>query len=231
MDDFKKIFIIFFGPPGSGKGTQVDMLAGSLELPVISTGELLRQEEEIGSPIGLEVRNLVDSGQMVPDATIEFLIDRRLGRPDVERGAVFDGYPRRIEQQENLINRLGRLTGPADTVLAVLINVSDEMVEERLTGRRVCDCGASYHIKYNPPKADGICDLCGKKITTRPDDQPEIIKERLAYYHEHIKPLLDYWREKKSLIIIDGEKDIDAIKKEIMQNINLRLYYGHTQNN
>jgi len=227
MRELKKIFIIFFGPPGSGKGTQVDMLAESLKLPVISTGELLRHEQEIGSPVGLEVKNLVDSGQMVPDAIIEHIIDKRLNMPDAARGAVFDGYPRRIEQQQNFLNRLKNLTKPTDIILAVLINVSDGVVEERLSGRRVCDCGASYHIKYNPTEVDGICDICGKKTKTRVDDQLEIIKQRLIYYHEHIKPLLDYWSDKRFLISINGEQDIDTIKKELNQKINLRLYHGH----
>jgi adenylate kinase len=223
MNRSKKIFIIFFGPPGSGKGTQVDMLAEHMNLPVISTGELLRHEEEIGSVIGREVRNLVDNGKMVPDETIELLIDRRLGQPDAQGGAVFDGYPRRIEQQRKLLERLDALTKPSDMVLAVLINVSDETVEERLSGRRVCDCGASYHIKYNPTKVPGICDVCGKEIETRADDKPEIIKQRLEYYHEHIKPLLDHWSEIGALITINGEQDIEIIKNELLHKINSRI--------
>lgn len=218
-----KLFLIFFGPPGCGKGTQVDKLAEKLRLPVVSPGELLRHEEDRRTPLGLKVRQLIDNGKMVSDKIIERIIDERLKQKDALRGAIFDGYPRRDHQLASLAKRLKKLSGSQDIIAAVNIQVRDSIVRERLGGRRVCDCGASYHIRYNPPRRAGICDLCGKKLSTRHDDRPEVMRNRLSYFHQHIKPLIGYWKERGCLLEIDGEQSINKIEKAIQTGLK---HYG-----
>jgi adenylate kinase len=217
-----KKYLIFFGPPGSGKGTQVDILAAGLRLPVISPGELLRHEEEIRSKLGLKVRGLIDNGKMVPDQIIEHIIDLRLKRKDAKNGAVFDGYPRRMTQLRNLIKRLKRLAVPKDFVYAVYIHVRDSEVKKRITNRRVCDCGASYHLTINPPKAKNKCDLCGRKLKTRPDDKPKVVSDRLKDYHANIKPLVGYFNRHHELLNINGEQNIKKVQGDILKELKKR---------
>ncbi len=232
-----KIFLIFFGPPGSGKGTQADMLAEKIKLPVICPGELLRHEMELKTEIGKKVKLAVNSGKMVNEIIIEKLIDQRLGRRDAKKGAIFDGCPRRKKQLNFLIKKFNKIThnkysnallrknqGNGLRVAAILVNVSNKEVEQRLGGRRVCDCGAAYHIKYNPPKKRGVCDLCGKKLFVRADDKPAVITDRLKLYHKQTEPLLDYFQQRGELIKIDGEQSIKDVEKEIWEKIrNLRF--------
>lgn len=242
-----KIFLIFFGPPGSGKGTQADMLAEKIKLPVICPGELLRHEMESKTEIGEKVKLAVNSGKMVSEAIIEKLIDQRLRRRDAKKGAIFDGCPRRKKQLNFLIKKLltvgasptvslpskaaGNVKGETPLtssrhyiVCAILVNVSNKEVKRRLGGRRVCDCGAAYHIKYNPPKKRGICDLCKKKLSVRSDDKPAIIADRLKLYHKQTEPLLDYFQQRGELIKINGEQSIKDVEKEIWEKTkNLRL--------
>jgi len=214
-----KIFLIFFGPPGSGKGTQVDMLAKKLKLPVICPGELLRHEIGLKTKIGKQVKSLVDLGKLVPDEIVEKIIDQRLKKPDAQKGAIFDGYPRRQKQLDFLIKRLARITSDKDYIYAILIDVSDREIKQRLSGRRACDCGAVYHLKYNPPKKSGICDLCGKKLYIRDDDKSKVIAGRLKLYYEQTKPLIDFWQKKGKLIKINGEQSIKDVEKEIWSKI------------
>lgn len=211
----KKIYIFFFGPPGSGKGTQVDALARKLRLPVISPGELLRHEEEIGSELGKLVRPLIDSGKMVPDKIIDQMITNRLRKKDAKKGVILDGFPRDLEQHEFIIDKLRHTLKMGDKVFAIFLDVRDREVKHRISGRRVCDCGASYHLAYKPPKEKNKCDLCGKALTTRKDDRLSVISKRLKHYHKNIKPLLDYWKKNDKLFEIDGERPIEAINKEV----------------
>jgi len=229
----KKIFLIFFGPPGSGKGTQADMLAEKLKLPVICPGELLRHEVELNTEIGKKVKSAVNSGKMVSEAIVEELIDQRLRRRDAKKGAIFDGCPRRKKQLNFLIKKFNKINGnnkctnvlPCKNqgnglrVAAILVNVSSKEVKKRLGCRRVCDCGAAYHIKYNPPKKRGICDLCGKKLSIRKDDKPAVIADRLKLYYKQTEPLLDYFQQRGELIKIDGEQSIKDVEKEIWEKI------------
>ena len=233
----QKTFLIFFGPPGSGKGTQADMLAEKIKLPVICPGELLRHEMELKTEIGKKVKLAVNSGKMVSEIIIEKLIDQRLGRRDAKKGAIFDGCPRRKKQLNFLIKKFNKIThnkysnallrknqGNGLRVAAILVNVSNKEVKQRLGGRRVCDCGAAYHIKYNPPKKRGVCDLCGKKLSVRADDKPAVIADRLKLYHKQTEPLLDYFQQRGELIKIDGERSIKDVEKEIWEKIrNLRF--------
>jgi len=215
-----KKFLFFFGPPGSGKGTQVDMLAENLNIPVISPGELLRHEEDMETELGKRIRPLIDAGKMVPDEIVEEMVEKRLEKDDAKEGAIFDGYPRDMGQLEFILDKLRSLMSEGDMVHAIHIDVEDSIIKSRLSGRRVCDCGASYHIEFNPPKSEGKCDLCGAELYVRKDDRPEVIEERLRYYHESIKPLLDYWRKIDKLTEISGNRPIDEIHEEILGLIN-----------
>lgn len=231
-----KIFLIFFGPPGSGKGTQADMLAEKIKLPVICPGELLRHEMELKTALGKKVKLAVNSGKMVNEAIVEKLIDQRLGRRDAEKGAIFDGCPRRKKQLNFLIKKFNMITHNehSDTliqksqsndlrIVAILVNVSNKEIKQRLGGRRVCDCGAAYHIKYNPPKKRGICDLCGKKLSVRADDKPAVIADRLKLYHMQTEPLLDYFQQRGELIKIDGEQSIKDVEKDIIKKLKTKI--------
>ncbi len=155
-----KIFLFFFGSPGSGKGTQVDLLSEFSGLPVISPGELLRHEEDAHTALGNMVKPLVDQGKMVPDEIVEKIIEKRLSKKDAKNGVLFDGFPRNIDQLHFILSKIKNITARKPKLAAIHIKVSDQEVQRRISGRRVCDCGASYHILYNPPKKTGICDIC-----------------------------------------------------------------------
>ena len=156
MAENKKVYLIFIGPPGSGKGTQADILSEKINLPVISPGELLRHEEEAKTELGLAVEKIMKKGDLVSDDIIESLIDKRWSNGDTENGIIFDGYPRNEKQLRRLNGRLAKKAGARAVVRAILIKVADRKVIERINGRRACDCGLVYHIKYNPPKKPGI---------------------------------------------------------------------------
>jgi len=215
----KKTIIIFFGPPGSGKGTQSDMLGQKLKLPVISPGELLRYEEEKRSKLGLQVSKSLASGKLVPDVIIDKMLNARLARTDTKRGFILDGYPRNKPQLESLKKKIKKIFKINDKLVAIYITVSDREVKARISGRRVCDCGAAYHLKYNPPIHSGVCDLCGKKIKQRNDDKPKIIEERLKHFHKVIKPIINYFKKQYIYIKIDGEQSIKEIEKEIIKKV------------
>jgi len=206
-----RTIIVFFGPPGSGKGTQSDMLGEALKLPAISTGELLRREQKTGSVLGNHVKKLMAQGKLLGVTLMDHILRHRISRSDAKRGFLLDGYPRKVEQLKHLLT----LVKPADRLYFIVINLSDKEVLRRLSGRRVCDCGASYHLLYNKPKRAGVCDLCGSKIHQRSDDTPKIIKERLKYYHASTRPMLEKASGRGSLIVINGEQAIDKIQKDI----------------
>lgn len=216
----KKV-IIFFGPPGSGKGTQADMLGEKLGLPVISPGELLRHERDAGTELGKQVADKLAKGELVNDELVENILDNRLKKDDASAGFILDGFPRDLEQLEYLEKKIHELLKSDDEVMAIYIDVSDKEVESRIGGRRVCDCGAAYHLTKKPPKEEGICDLCGAKIYIRKDDKPEIMAGRLKSFHERIGPILENFKKDGKLIRINGEKEIDEIKKEIEKIFNL----------
>jgi adenylate kinase len=201
------------GPAGSGKGTQADMLAEKLGLPVISPGELLRNELDHGSSLGREIRETMVRGELVQDKIVEDMISKRLGEKDASKGFVMDGYPRREEQLVCIAPRMEDVA--KENVIAFFIDSSDEEIKARVVGRLVCDCGAAYHVENNPPKVEGICDLCGAKIYQREDDKPEVLASRLKQFRRLTGPVLDYFSNFYKLIRIDGDKRIDDVKKEI----------------
>jgi len=216
----KKTIILFFGPPGSGKGTQSDALGQKLNLPVISPGELLRHEEEKITKLGLLVSKNLANGKLVSDSIIDKILSARLVRPDARRGFILDGYPRNKSQLEWLKKKIKRISKIEDKIIAIHINVSDREVKSRIGGRRVCDCGAAYHLKHNPPIHIGLCDLCGKKLKQREDDKPKIVKERLSHFRKSIKSIVGYFKKNYTFINVDGEQSIKAIELEITKKIN-----------
>jgi len=211
----KRLIFIFFVPPGSGKGTQSDMLGEKLGWPVISTGELLRWHLHHKTEVGKKAAKYIEKGKLVPDKVVEELVMHRLAKPDTKAGVIFDGFPRDAKQLKDLVKILKK----TDIVWPVEIRVRDKEVINRLAGRRVCDCGASYHLVYKPAKVAGICDVCGKKIYIREDDKPKVIHERLAHYKASAKPLLEYAKELGRLMSFDGEQSIKMVKAEIWADV------------
>lgn len=214
-----KTIIIFLGPPGSGKGTQADMLGEKLNLPVISPGELLRHERDSHTPIGKKVEKYLASGKLVSDVIIEKILLKRFLRRDANNGFVLDGFPRNGKQLSFLKKTLKNITEEDDRIFAFYISVKDSEVKKRIGGRRVCDCGASYHVLYSPPKKSGICDLCGEKLYQRKDDKASVLKDRLQGFHKRIKVIKDYFDKKNILVKIDGEQGIKKIKKDIEREL------------
>ncbi|MBU4375802.1 nucleoside monophosphate kinase [Patescibacteria group bacterium] len=215
----QKIFLIFFGPPASGKGTQADKLGEKLNLPVISPGELLRHERDRGTEIGKQAGPILNRGGLASGEIIEKIINKRLAKKDAKHGFLLDGYPRAISQLKFLNNRFKKIASDNDIILAVYIHVSAKEVKRRIAGRRVCDCGASYHAIYNPPKKQGICDLCGAKLYKRKDDSAEIIKIRINRFNKSIKPILKHYKKNNILININGEQSIGEVEKDIFNKL------------
>lgn len=205
--------IILLGPPGSGKGTQAKMIADKFNVKHISTGDILRENVRNGTPLGVEAKKYMDAGKLVPDALLIDIIKDRLAKPDVKNGYMLDGYPRTTPQAEAMEKILPALKQKIDVVLN--IDVPDKELVGRLSGRRMCKCGASYHVQFNPPKKDGTCDVCGQALYHRDDDREEAIVKRLDAYHKQTQPLIDYYSKKGIIANINGTGDIKAIFGEV----------------
>ncbi|MFH1187529.1 MAG: nucleoside monophosphate kinase [bacterium] len=214
LNEVKKIVykIIFFGPQASGKGTQADFLSKELNLPNISVGNLFRNNIKNQTEIGKIAQSYINDGNLVPPKFVNEMTISRLKEPDCKNGFILDGYPRNVEQFE-AFEKFTKITH------AIEIWISDEEAIKRLGGRRSCVCGEVYHIKYKPPKVDGICDKCGGKLSIRDDDTPEAIKVRLKIYHEETEPVIKIYQEAGVLIKIDGEKSIEDVSKEVAKEI------------
>lgn len=195
--------IIMLGAPGAGKGTQAKMIADKYGVPHISTGDIFRANIKNGTELGMEAKKYMDQGLLVPDElTVKILLDR-VANDDCRNGYVLDGFPRTIPQAEVLDNALNELGDKID--FAINVDVPDENIINRMSGRRAClSCGATYHIEHIPPKAEGICDRCGKELILRDDDKPETVKNRLGVYHEQTQPLIDFYEKKGVLESVDG---------------------------
>jgi len=215
----KKNIFIFFGPPGSGKGTQAGLLAKKMKLPVISTGDLFRAEIKNRTEIGNHVKKILSSGKLVSDKMVYKVLDRRLSKKDTGKGFILDGFPRNKKQLDYVNKKIKSIASEGDRVNSVLVDVSDKEVESRISGRRICACGATYHIIYNPPKTKDICDKCGFKIKIRKDDKPAVVRKRLKLYHKEISPVLAFWKKEKKIIVINGEQSIKKVFKDIVKKI------------
>jgi adenylate kinase len=202
--------VVLLGPPGAGKGTQAARLARRWSVPQVSTGDMLREGVAKGTRLGLEARRYMDAGELVPDAVIIGMVRERLGQPDGRKGFVLDGFPRTAAQAEALDQLLDAEGTPLDRV--VLVELSDEALAARLTGRRVCgSCGRNYHVAFSPPKTAGRCDHCGGALTQRADDEEATVRRRLAVYARDTRPLIDYYRGRGLLTTISGAGTMDTV--------------------
>jgi adenylate kinase len=211
-----KIFV-FLGAPASGKGTQSKMIGKKYNIPVISMGDLLRNEAEKKSELGVKINNIIKDGNLVPDEMAIKLLEKRLGLKDTKNGFILDGFPRNMEQVDYFKERF--ISKGLD-VKIIYVYVSDQEIKTRISGRRMCFCGATYHLKYNPPKKEGICDLCLRKLYIRNDDKEEVVDQRLAIFHKSIDGIVEYFKKNKMLYEINGERSIKEIHEDILKRIN-----------
>ncbi len=207
--------IIMLGAPGAGKGTQAKQIAEKYGIPHISTGDIFRANIKEKTALGMEAKQYMDQGKLVPDElTVKILLDR-VAKEDCKAGYVLDGFPRTIPQAEVLDKAVAELNEKID--FAINVDVPDKNIINRMSGRRAClQCGATYHLVNIPPKAEGICDVCGGGLALRDDDQPETVKSRLAVYHEQTQPLIDYYNKKGILKEVDGTQDRNVVFEEIV---------------
>ncbi len=202
----QQLNLILFGPPGAGKGTQAERLRKDFELPYVATGDMLRANVKEETDLGKKAQEYMDAGELVPDDLIVAMARERLSQDDAQDGFILDGFPRTIDQAKVLDEQLSEL-GRRVTA-ALLIDVPDKEVIRRLSGRRMCvKSGHNYHVEFDPPKHDGVCDQDGSRLVQREDDKPEVIENRLRVYHEHTKPLVDYYDERGLMRRIDGTRD------------------------
>lgn len=202
--------IIMLGAPGAGKGTQAKRIAEKYQIPHISTGDIFRANIKGGTELGMKAKTFMDQGMLVPDEiTIGMLMDR-IKEADCLNGYVLDGFPRTIPQAESLTKALAGLGEAVD--YAVNVDVPDENIVSRMGGRRAClGCGATYHVVFNAPKQEGVCDTCGQSLVLRDDDKPETVKKRLAVYHDQTQPLIDYYKEAGVLREVDGTQNMNDV--------------------
>jgi adenylate kinase len=215
--------LVLLGPPGSGKGTQGERLRDDLELPYYATGDILRAAVREGTELGKAAKDYMDRGDLVPDEVIVGMIGERIDSSEAADGFILDGFPRTAPQAEALAAKLGELGRELTAVL--LINVGDEEVVRRLGGRRTCvENGHVFHVEFNPPKQEGVCDVDGSELIVRDDDKPEVIRHRLEQYHEKTAPLIEHYDSKSLLRQIDGAAAPDAVADEIQRTLaTLRL--------
>ena len=206
--------IILLGPPGAGKGTQAKSICNRYSIPHISTGDIFRKNISEKTPLGVEAKKYIDKGQLVPDELTIDIVKDRLTNEDCKNGFLLDGFPRTVHQAEALDTFLGENANKIDT--ALLIEVPNQFILERMIGRRVClSCGASYHIKFNPTKIEGKCDVCGSDVIQRKDDTEETVRERLNIYDMQTQPLIEYYKGQNKLAGVDGTKAINDVFKNI----------------
>lgn len=202
--------LVLLGVPGSGKGTQADMLSAKYNIPMISTGAIFRENVQNQTELGVRVKQFLNAGLYVPDTITNELIKIRLEKDDCKDGFILDGYPRTLSQADYLSS-----ISKIDCVIN--IELSDAEIITRMSGRRTCSCGATYHLKFKPSKEEGICDNCKKELYERDDQKEEVIKKRIQVYHEQTKPLIDYYREKHMLKEIYGEQPIESVFNDIIE--------------
>ncbi|MBQ3356482.1 MAG: adenylate kinase [Oscillospiraceae bacterium] len=203
--------LILLGAPGAGKGTQAEIIAAKLHIPTISTGNILREAIKNGTETGLKAKSFMDQGMLVPDDVIIGIVRERLAQPDCANGYILDGMPRTIPQAQALLDQ------GVEIDRVVSIEIADEVIEARMTGRRVCGaCGASYHVTANPPKTEGICNACGGELTIRKDDKPETVRHRLAVYHSETEALKGFYEKLGKLRLVEGNQPIEDATRDIL---------------
>lgn len=211
----RNVNILFMGPPGAGKGTQAEVIVNEFGIPHISTGDAFRLAIKQGTPIGIKAKEYMDQGLLVPDDVTIGIVEERLQQSDCEKGFLLDGFPRTLSQAEALDDILSRLHTQLDHVIN--LKVDRDKLMARLTGRRICkNCGATYHVIFNPPKQEGVCDKCGGELYQRSDDNEESVGTRLDEYINKTAPLLAFYENKGLLRQIDGDQEIDTVSSEIV---------------
>jgi adenylate kinase len=208
------VYIVLLGAPGVGKGTQAEKLAKELSIPHISTGDMFREAVARGTEMGMKAKEYMDRGELVPDDVVIGVVKERLSQPDCANGFILDGFPRTVAQAEALervMEELGK-----NIEYAISIDVAEDEIVRRLSGRRTCEaCGKVYHVIYNPPKQEGVCDACGGALYQRDDDREETIRNRLRVYNEKTAPLIDFYARRGVLKRIDGSKPVDEVTADI----------------
>ncbi len=209
--------ITIMGPPGGGKGTQAEILSENLNIPHISTGAIIRNAIREKTQLGVAAEDYIAKGQLVPDEIVIDMVSRRLRDKDCENGYILDGFPRTLPQAR----AMDEIGIELDCVLNLL--VADDVIVERLSGRRECKaCAAPYHIKFNPPEKDGVCDKCGGVLISRDDDVPETIRKRLSVYHSETEPLIDFYKKKNLLVNATGRETIEGTTQEVLQALGVK---------
>ena len=209
--------MILLGPPGSGKGTQAVRLSEKYNISSISTGDALREAVKSETELGAKASEYMNKGDLVPDELVTEIVRDRISQPDCDRGFILDGFPRTLPQAEALDSLLSDLSYALDVVLN--ISSSDEIIVERLSGRRICENNHIYHVINQPPKVSGVCDKCGRPLYQRTDDEPESIRNRLRVYKRQTAPLIDYYQNSGNLITIPGDKKIDEVYAIVLESL------------
>lgn len=210
--------VIMLGAPGAGKGTQAVRVAAAYQIPHISTGDIFRANIKGGTELGKKAKSFMDAGKLVPDELVCDLVVDRISQDDCKSGYVLDGFPRTIPQAKALDAAVEAIGEKVD--FAVNIDVPDEDIISRMSGRRAClSCGATYHIKFNPPKTEDVCDTCGSPLVLREDDKPETVRTRLGVYHEQTQPLIDYYEGKGILVTVDGTQNMEKVFTDIKEKL------------
>ncbi|NCB92357.1 MAG: adenylate kinase [Clostridia bacterium] len=206
--------LIMLGAPGAGKGTQAKKIAEKYSIPHISTGDIFRANIKNGTELGNKAKSYMDQGLLVPDELTCDLVVDRINQEDCKNGYVLDGFPRTIPQAEALKAALSKLETVID--YAINVEVPDENIINRMGGRRAClACGCTYHVEFNPPKTEGVCDVCGAKLVLRDDDKPETVKKRLDVYHDQTQPLIEFYKNEGVLVEVDGTQNLDDVFEAI----------------
>jgi adenylate kinase len=216
------LYLVLFGPPGGGKGTQAERISGELEIPHVSSGNIFRENLSNQTELGKVAETYLSSGQLVPDDVTVAMIEERLSRPDCSRGALLDGFPRTLPQAQALDQYLESRSEQINSV--IYIQVPNEQLISRLTGRRTCEAeGHVYHIEFKPPKVADVCDIDGSALIQRKDDQPETVMERIQVYEEQTQPLIHYYEEQGTLMEVPGGGSIEEVTREILDGLSARM--------